>query len=172
MAKAKKTPARKAGRPSLYTPKLAEDICQRLSNGETLEKICEGKSYPDRITVWRWVDKHPEFATLYAQARATQGDREFDEIKAIADETPQTEEVLDREGNVLEIKLSASYVAWQRNRIETRKWRAERLNPKAYGTKVQNEHTGKDGGPIETVDLTPREIAQRAAFLLAKSAKA
>lgn len=36
----------------------------------------------------------------------------------------------------------------------------------------QLEHTGKDGGAIETVELTPREIAQRAAFLLAKGAKA
>ena len=29
------------------------------------------------------------------------------------------------------------------------KWEAARVAPKKYGDKVQNEHTGKDGGPIE-----------------------
>lgn len=33
------------------------------------------------------------------------------------------------------------------------------------------EHTGKDGGPIETVDRTPTESARRIAFLLAQAAK-
>lgn len=28
------------------------------------------------------------------------------------------------------------------------------------------EHTGKDGGPIETADVSPRDMAQRAAYLL------
>ena len=29
------------------------------------------------------------------------------------------------------------------------KWETARVAPKKYGDKVQNEHTGKDGGPIE-----------------------
>ena len=29
------------------------------------------------------------------------------------------------------------------------KWETARVAPKKYGEKVQNEHTGKDGGPIE-----------------------
>lgn len=33
------------------------------------------------------------------------------------------------------------------------------------------EHTGKDGGPIETVDLTPNELARRVAFTLSKGLK-
>ncbi len=33
------------------------------------------------------------------------------------------------------------------------------------------EHTGKDGGPIETRDMTDREIARRLAFVLAKAEK-
>ncbi len=34
------------------------------------------------------------------------------------------------------------------------------------------EHTGKDGGPIETADKSDRDIAKDIAFLLAKGAKA
>jgi phage terminase small subunit len=33
------------------------------------------------------------------------------------------------------------------------------------------EHTGKDGGPIQTEDLTPNEIARRIAFTLASAAR-
>lgn len=29
------------------------------------------------------------------------------------------------------------------------KWETCRIAPKRYGDKIQNEHTGKDGGPIE-----------------------
>lgn len=34
------------------------------------------------------------------------------------------------------------------------------------------EHTGKDGGPIQTQDMTDTEVARRVAFLLAKAGKA
>ncbi len=34
------------------------------------------------------------------------------------------------------------------------------------------EHTGKDGGPIETVDLSETEAARRIAFTLARAAQA
>lgn len=63
---------------------------------------------------------------------------------------------------------------WQvvKLRIWARQWRAAKLAPRKYGDKITTELTGKDGGAIETIDLTPREIAQRAAFLLAKGAKA
>lgn len=37
--------------------------------------------------------------------------------------------------------------------------------------KERIEHTGKDGGPIETKELTDNEVARRMAFLLTKAAK-
>jgi phage terminase small subunit len=36
----------------------------------------------------------------------------------------------------------------------------------------RSEVTGKDGGPIETVDRSDRDIAKDIAFVLAKGAKA
>lgn len=58
-----------------------------------------------------------------------------------------------------------------RVKLAAYQWRAAKLKPKVYGDKVQTEVTGADGGPIETVELTPQQAAQRAAFLLAKGAK-
>lgn len=35
----------------------------------------------------------------------------------------------------------------------------------------RHEHTGKDGGPIETVEKSPRDIAKDVAFILSRGAK-
>jgi len=43
--------------------------------------------------------------------------------------------------------------------------------PKKYGDKISQEISGKDGGPIETKELSDNEVARRMAFLLTKAAK-
>ena len=45
-------------------------------------------------------------------------------------------------------------------RIDTRKWAASKLKPKKYGDRVMNELTGKDGGPVEIEDKSPRQAAR------------
>lgn len=40
------------------------------------------------------------------------------------------------------------------------------------GLSDKQEHTGKDGGPIETKDTSDLEVARRVAFLLSKATKA
>lgn len=47
---------------------------------------------------------------------------------------------------------------------------ASAILDRGYGKARQAiEHTGKDGGPIETVDLSDTEAARRIAFTLAKA---
>lgn len=53
-------------------------------------------------------------------------------------------------------------------RFEAAKSAAPYVHPKLAAI----EHTGKDGGPIETADMTEVEIARRIAFALAKGAQA
>lgn len=42
--------------------------------------------------------------------------------------------------------------------------------PEKFKDRVANEHTGKDGGPIQTQDATPLSTARAIAFLLSKGA--
>ena len=74
-----------------------------------------------------------------------------DEIVAIADENYTTDEHGVKE------RLSSEAIQRNRLRVDTRKWMLAKMLPKVYGdhTKVTNEHTGKDGGPIQlaAVDL-------------------
>ena len=65
---------------------------------------------------------------------------------AIADETPETMPVYDKDGNLLRIELSSSYIAWQKQRIEARKWNAAKQRPKKYGDRVT--HGGDDEAPV------------------------
>ncbi len=66
----KATKTKTPGRPSKYTQSLAENICERLSSGETLTSICSAEGMPKRTTVVKWQGQHDGFATLYARARA------------------------------------------------------------------------------------------------------
>ena len=136
-------------RPSEYTPSKAEDICEMLADGMSLRKICAKDDMPDKSTVRRWLRTYPEFRAQYAQAREDQADHWADEVIDIADE--------------------AEDAGLAKIQVDARKWVACKLKPKAYGDRVLNEHTGKDGGPIETKATPDIELARRLAFLLDKA---
>ena len=126
----------KMGRPSEYTEEVAQEICERLSEGEGLVSITNDPHMPGQTTVYGWLFKRPEFAERYTRAREEQADTLADQILTIADETPETVPIRDKEGNVIEIKIDSGYVAWQKQRIEARKWTAAKFRPKRYGDKV------------------------------------
>ncbi|WP_408871303.1 hypothetical protein [Gluconobacter oxydans] len=59
-----------APRHRLYTPEIAEEILERLSDGESLASICEREGMPSRGAVNHWViTDHDGFASRYACAR-------------------------------------------------------------------------------------------------------
>jgi Bacteriophage Sf6, terminase small subunit-like len=58
------------GRPSIFSPELADRLCERLADGETLRAICRDEGMPDERTVRRWaLDDLEGFSTQYARAR-------------------------------------------------------------------------------------------------------
>ena len=58
----------KHGRPSAYSDKIAEAICERLINGESLRAICADPRMPAKATVFRWLASNQEFRRSYALA--------------------------------------------------------------------------------------------------------
>lgn len=129
-------PKGRMGRPSIYSQEIATKICSEIANGHSLKKILQEPGMPGMATVFQWLAAKPDFAELYARAREEQAEVHADAIVAIADETPDVEEVRDREGNVLDLKMHSAYVQWQKNRIDARKWVAAKLKPKKYGDRV------------------------------------
>jgi hypothetical protein len=65
------------GRPSTYTSSIAEQICERIAEGEPLTKICRDEQIPAYRTVLGWRVANKEFSQMYARARLDAGDTEY-----------------------------------------------------------------------------------------------
>jgi hypothetical protein len=124
---------KRTGRPSSFTQDIAEVICTRIAEGESLRDICKDDDMPTRMTIYRWLQADPVFCDQYTRAREDQADTLADEIMAIADETPDLNPILDKHGALIEIQLHSAYLQWQKQRIDARKWTAMKLKPKKYG---------------------------------------
>ena len=140
---------KKIGAPTTFNQRTADLICILLAEGMSLRQILrEDKTgvMPAQSTVYEWLLRHPLFAEQYARAREEQADTNADEIIAIADEMPP--EYTDKDGKT---SLDQTYIQWQKNRIEARKWTAAKLKPRKYGDRMAVE--GVEGGAaIKTED--------------------
>jgi len=101
---------------------------------------------PVQQTVYNWMFRNPEFMERYTRAREEQAETYADQIVDIADETPTLVPLLDKDGNVIDVKMDSAYLMWQKNRMDARKWTAMKLKPKRYGDKVT--HAGDDANPV------------------------
>ncbi|HLH92082.1 MAG TPA: terminase small subunit protein [Xanthobacteraceae bacterium] len=170
----------KAGRPSLYSHDLAETICRLIvtpdpttGRPQSVRSICQREDMPHRDTVYGWLLVHKDFAELYGRAMELRADQMFDECLDIADDArgDYRVEPLGDEGIAVEI-VDKENIARARLRIDTRKWMAGKMAPKKYGDRLVNEHVGKNGGPIETKDVTDDKTRARAlAAFIAKTRK-
>jgi len=134
------------GRPSLYSPELAETICSRMAAGETVRAICRDDGMPTEATVRNWVVMNREgFFEPYARARKLQA-------QAIAEQAYHD-------------GIEAKDAQLGRLKMDAGKWFASKLDPR-YGESLAV--TGADGGPIKTEEVGSTELARRLAFLLAK----
>lgn len=152
-----------SGRPSDYTAEIGEAICTRIISGESLRAICLDDDMPGRTTVFQWLASNKSFADQYARARQFQAEHLVDEILEIADDG--TNDWMDRRSEAEKgagvsngYVLNGEHVQRSRLRVDTRKWFASKVAPKIYGDKLVNEHSGPDGGPIETVTEIKRTI--------------
>src|ERR1700741_2817182 len=73
------------GRKPMFTQALADAVCDRLANGETIAKICSDPDMPSFVTVWKWEKEIPEFAKDSQRAREVGTHKLADECLAIAD---------------------------------------------------------------------------------------
>jgi hypothetical protein len=148
-----------------WTQSIADAICERLAEGESLRAICKDEAMPALSSVFKWLDAVPGFADQYARAREQQAETLAAEIVAIADEAAVEDVVVD--GVAVGVKLDSTAVARNRLRVDARKWVAAKLKPKVYGDKVTTEHTGPNGGPVQVADVSSEALDARIAALQA-----
>lgn len=159
------------GRPTEYTPEIGDRICAALATGMSLRSVCRDNDLPDERSVRRWASdhKHP-FSPQYVHARELGYLAMADETLEISDDGSNDWMAKHgKEGEVVGYAINGEAVARSRLRVDTRKWLLSKCLPKIFGDKVVNEITGKDGGPIETKDISDLEMARRVAFMLGKA---
>jgi hypothetical protein len=141
---AKKVAPKKMGRPPIYTQAIANRICERIADGESLRAICADTDMPSRFAVRAWLISRPDFASHYARAREEQADADADAI------TDLTHKVIAGD-----LDPQAARVA-----IDALKWAAGKRAPKKYGDKLELNQT------LEIVD--PQERLARIGELLGR----
>ncbi len=111
--------------------KIADEICKRIGEGESLRAICLGDEMPHNSTIMGWARDFTGFAKQYARAREEQAETHFDEIIEIADDNSYDHKVVD--GQVV---VDGDAIQRAKLRVDTRKWTTGKMLPKKYGDKL------------------------------------
>lgn len=138
---------KKVGRPTKYTPEMAQRICDLIATTDMgYKRISEANpDLPDRVNVNIWRRKYPEFRHMYAQAKAEQIDCIIEEIIDIADDgTNDYMKHIDEKTGCESWRLNGEHIQRSRVRIDTRKWLAAKLVPKVYGDSKEQELPNKE----------------------------
>lgn len=119
-----------------YTEKqktdIFESIIERIINGESVRNILKDKGMPSTKTFYDWLEKDEQKVKHYARATEIRADKIFEEIIEIADHSEEDHTPF----------TGTNVIQRDRLKIDARKWIASKLNPKKYGDKIQNEHSG------------------------------
>ena len=119
------------GRPSKYTPEVAEIILKGVSEGLSLRKVCEAEDMPSEATVRRWViDDTEGFSAQYTRSRDIGLDCRADALVEAAKE--------------------AKDASLGRLSFDADRWYLSKLAPKRYGDKLETTLQGPNGGPIQS----------------------
>ena len=135
---AKEPEKKKTGRPSKYTPEIAQKMCEMLAEGVPLREICRQEGFPEWRTVYDWMyrdDALGEAGTglsaAIAHAREVGQDAIAEQIWMDMNKEP--ERILSEGGG----RIDSGYVQWQKAKAEIGLKLLAKWNPKRYGDRVQ-----------------------------------
>jgi hypothetical protein len=133
-----------------YSKILADIICQEITEGKSLTKLCKEDKYPSYATVCRWRRENDEFNRSLNQAYAHRADYYHDKVLEEAQET-----------------ITKDDAPAQKVKVDAYKWSAEKGNPERYGNRMKVTgdaapihlivDTGIDRSPEALKDVTPED---------------
>lgn len=144
-------------KPSSKSKEVTDEICRRISEGQTLRSICRDDHMPAWRTVYDWIAADAELSARFARAREDGYDAIAEECLEIADESAF--DAIEGEGG--RITANAEFIQRSKLRVETRLKLLAKWSPKKYGDKIQTEHSGSVA--VSKTDLTDDQLAAIAA---------
>lgn len=126
----------------------AEEVIDRMYEGQTLAVICGLPGMPTRRSLRKWIAQYPEFQKAYEEALLVTADLRAEEELQLARDT-----VSDKD-------ITQAQVAARKMLSDSLRWHARVCNPNVYSEKAQVEHKHKLM-PVE--QLTDEQLAEIAA---------
>ena len=163
----KKTTKRAA--PIKLTKSIANKICLRLSEGESLRSICDDSRLPARSAVMNWLtsDDCVWFKDQYVRAREEGLELMASDILVIADGDQYTKQLKDLRKefddcddadklDLIKMKMNIAAASQKelanrdKLRVDSRKWLLSKMLPKKYGDKIDVNHGGQSDNPVQS----------------------
>lgn len=149
-----------------FTQELADRICERLANGESLTSICDEQNMPSAGTVFYWRRNNPKFEADYLAAREMQAEKFFEEMLDIIDDGRN--DWIERESRAgTYIALNKEAIARSRARVDTRFRMMESMSAR-YSKKIQVDHSSSDG-TMSPKDMSDEQKAAKITAILARA---
>ena len=126
-----------------YREELAIQICEELSNGVSLARICARPEMPAQGTIYRMLAQEAFFREIYTRARESAAHTLFDQMIDIADDSSRD---LLEDGSA-----NNAAIARARLQIDTRARVAGKLAPRVYGERIEQLN--------QTVNVTNNTLA-------------
>lgn len=169
---------KKAGRPKAYDRKAVLNyIKNEMAKGDRcLQDICTDHDMPSRECIYLWVSEDTqegrELFNIFRECQELWCWAQKDIILKICDDDSRdiledVKHVEKEDGTIAEYvtrKSDNTAVNRDKLRVETRKWAMNKLLPKIFGDKVEQQLTGPEGGPIQysqVVDRPPNETPEQ-----------
>lgn len=118
---------KKMGRPTKYTPQLADEICDAIASSELglAHLVAAHPHWPERQNIFLWIRKYPDFRDKYARAKEDQTEVCVEYMQEVMNEPHKWEDP--------ETGLCKVDVPMLRLKMDTMKWHAAKLKPKKFG---------------------------------------
>lgn len=144
--------ARRMGRPSSYSPEIAEEVCNRIASGRAVSDVGADEDMPSANTMFDWCDSHEYFRRNFLRARDIRSEAIASTIQGLAVRVVD-ELTLDPYRVRIAVDAHAKAEAIMRPR-------AEKV------TKVEFS------GAVGVTEISRDDLARRLAYLLMQSSSA
>jgi len=144
------------GRPSKYEPEYAEQARKLAALGATDREIADFFGVHE-ATLYRWQQQYPELCEALKVGKEPADERVVRSLyRRAVGYSYDSEKIMQFQGAEVRIPYvehvppdTTAMIFWLKNR-----------RPDLWRDRVINEHTGKDGGPIETVGMDVRNLSK------------
>ena len=128
---------------SKKTPETVERFLDAIRNGRSAAQACKLEGMPTSKTVGEWVKSDPEFARLYEIAKEERGNY-YGELVA--------------EISLAGLQGKYKDSAMLRAAIDGLKWTAARMAPKAFGDRMEVNHSA-EGSYVEALKAVQSAVS-------------